>query len=64
MIFLLFCEVSDLEIVGGTSGQLPSAKSRLTERSNVFKGEGFNAPRFGRLKLAPPQLLRYSSSIY
>src|SRR5258705_13547538 len=43
MIFLLFCEVPDLENVGRSSDQLPSAKSRLTERSNVFKSEGFNA---------------------
>jgi hypothetical protein len=64
MIFLLFAKFRILRSLAESSGQLPSAKSRLAERSNVFKGEGFNAPRFGRLKLASPQLLRYSSSIY
>jgi RNA polymerase sigma factor (TIGR02999 family) len=44
MIFLLFCEVPDLEIVGRFC-QLPSAKWRLTERSKVSKSEGLNAPK-------------------
>ena len=33
-----------------SSGQLPSAKSRLTERNNVFKSEGFNAPKVRAFK--------------
>src|SRR2546426_2528734 len=43
MIFLLFCEVPDLEIVGRIFWSIAFGQVAPTERSNVFKSEGFNA---------------------
>jgi len=64
MILLPVGEVRILRLFAESSDRSSSAMSRLPERSNVFKSARFNAKRFGRLKLASPQLLRYSSFIY